>query len=300
MAERRMPRYPIYIPSKNRADHALTANFLVEDEVPFRLVIEQEEYDDYASRFGEDRILVLPFSNAGSVIPARNWIKDHSIEEGHARHWQLDDNITWVARWYRQKRIRCRAGIALAITEDFVERYTNVALAGLEYVMFAISSQPPITVNTRIYSCTLVLNSLPHRWRGKYNEDADLCLQVLADNWCTLLMNAFLINKKQSMKIPGGNTKTLYQGDGRLKMARALERKWPGVVSTKRRFNRPQHVVKDSWRRFDTPLIRRDDIDWDNLPDVDDMGLHLEMMGDTIKNPIMQQLYDDSKREAND
>ena len=35
-------------------------------------------------------------------------------------------------------------------------------------------------------------------------------------------------------------------------MARSLERLWPGLVTVKRRFGRPQHVVR--WNVFKTPL----------------------------------------------
>src|SRR3954452_13784356 len=88
-----MPRYPVYIPSKGRYDHCLTGRLLDRDGVPFRLVIEEPEASRYAERFGSSRLLVLPFTGRGSVIPTRNWIKAHAIAEGHARHWQLDDNM---------------------------------------------------------------------------------------------------------------------------------------------------------------------------------------------------------------
>ena len=78
------------------------------------------------------------------------------------------------------------------------------------------------------------------------------------------------------MTMKGGNMAQLYQGDGRLTMARSLERVWPGVVSTNRRFGRPQHVVKNSWRNFDTPLIRRTDIDWDSIPKSNEFGMSLK------------------------
>jgi hypothetical protein len=106
---------------------------------------------------------------------------------------------------------------------------------------------------------------MPYRWRLLYNDDTDLCLQVLSGGLCTVLFNAFLVQKLGTMVVPGGNTEDLYQNDGRLRMARALERVWPGVVTTDRRFQRPQHVVKDAWRKFDTPLVRRTDLDWDEV-----------------------------------
>ena len=300
MAEGPLPRYPVYIPSKGRADAGLTANFLVRDRIPFRLVVEPQEVEAYAARYGAERVLVLPFSNLGlGSIPARNWIKDHAISEGHYRHWQLDDNIRLMRRVYQGKRIPCHAGVALSACEDFVDRYENVAVAGMNYTMFYYTggrrkvgpSIPPYYLNNRVYSCALVRNDLPYRWRGRYNEDTDLCLQVLADGWCTVLFNAFLIEKVQTMAMKGGNTTALYQGDGRLKMARSLERVWPGVVETKRRFQRPQHVVKDSWRRFDTPLKRREDVDFAALPKVDEYGMRLaQATAEGVRSENLQRL----------
>lgn len=249
-----LPRYPVYIPSKGRADIQMTAAFLARDGVPFWLVVEPQEADAYAAAWGRERILTLPDQNRGTPW-ARNWIKAHAIAAGTARHWQLDDNMRCIRRLYRGRRIPCQAGIALAAAEDFTDRYENVAISGLNYTMFLPPTQswPPFHRNCRVYSCTLVLNATPHAWRGPYNDDTDLCLQVLADGWCTLLFNVFMVDKAQTMAVKGGQT-PIYQGDGRLKMARCLERRWPGVVTTDRRFQRPQHVVADSWRKFDTPL----------------------------------------------
>jgi len=274
MADRPMPknrttdetfptRYPIYIPSKGRHDEqqALTARFLIRDGVPFRVVVEPQEAEQYAALVGEERVLVLPFSNLGrGSIPARNWIMEHSIAEGHERHWQLDDNIRDV-RWMREgDRIPCNAALGLGACEDFVDRYENVAVSGLNYQMFVTpSTSTPYFHNVHVYSCTLVMNSIPNRWRGRYNEDTDMCLQVLADGWCTILLNAFCADKLPTMILSGGNSDELYAGDGRLAMARELERRWPGVVRVDRRYGRPQHVV--DWKKFDTPLRRRPDYD---------------------------------------
>ncbi len=253
-------RYPVYVISKGRSDCCLTARFLAKDKVPFHLVVEPQERELYAKEFGEDRLLILPFSNLGlGSIPARNFVWEHAKAAGHERHWILDDNILGMWRRWKARKIRCEAGVAFRACEDFVDRYENVAVAGLNYYMFSPNKmkQPPFCLNVHVYSCLLIKNDLPNRWRGRYNEDTDLCLQVLADGWCTILFNAFLIWKMTTMTMKGGNSAELYKGDGRLKMARSLERMWPGVVETKRRFNRPQHVVKDSWRKFDTPLKRK-------------------------------------------
>lgn len=275
-----LPRYPVYVPSKGRAATPKTARFLADEGVPFRMVVEPQERDEYANVVGRDRVLVIDRSHPGTVVYARNWIKDHATAEGHKRHWQLDDNLGGVMRLYRSHRLPCAAGPALAAAEDFVDRYTNVAVAGLNYDTFAVRSggtgPPAVRRNVHVYSCSLILNAIPHRWRGVYNEDTDLCLQVLADGWCTLLFNAFLVKKSKTMVMRGGNTDALYHGDGRLKMSRALERLWPGVADTARLYGRPAHRIRHNWKRFDTPLIPRPDLDLASLPLVNEYGLRLD------------------------
>jgi len=256
-------RYPLYIISKGRADGCLTARWLSREKIQFKLVVEPQEKDAYSSRYGEERLLVLPFSNLGQgSIPARNWVWEHAKALGAEKHWILDDNIRGMIRCWKAKRIGVSGDSGFRCVEDFSDRYENIAIAGINYYFFVGSNmgarkvgRPPFYLNTHVYSCLLIKNDLPYRWRGRYNEDTDLCLQVLSGGWCTILVNAFSIKKSATMSMRGGNTDELYEGDGRLEMSRSLERRWgPYVVSTKRMFKRPQHYVRSSWRRFDTPL----------------------------------------------
>lgn len=110
--------------------------------------------------------------------------------------------------------------------------------------------QPPYRLNTRVYSCILILNSLVHRWRGRYNEDTDLSIRVLKDGWCTILLNAFSCNKAPTMTMGGGNTDELYADDGRLRMAESLREQHPDVVKVTQKWGRPQHHVDYSQFRF--------------------------------------------------
>ncbi len=249
-----LPEFPVYVPSKGRADRGLTARALLANGVPFSLVVEPAEESAYRAAFPTTRVLVLPteIAGTGSSVPARNWIRAHSIAAGAARHWQLDDNIRGFYTRSAGRRQKVHGGMALRAVEMLVARYRNVAVAGLNYNMFGFCHYPAFFVNTHVYSCTLALNALPYGWRGRYNEDTDLCLRVLADGWCTIAVNAYLACKEATMTMRGGNA-GIYQGDGRLRMARELERRWPGVVHVGRRWGRPQHWV--NWRRFTTPLV---------------------------------------------
>lgn len=286
------PRYPIYIPSKGRADHFSTAKMFDRDGVTYRVVVEPNEVSKYQA--WADRLLILP-ENGQGLVYARNWIKDHAISEGHERHWQFDDDIRAMVRIWKGYRLECISNGAIAIAEEFVDRYENVALASFNSKFFmphvngmTHDRHPPFYLNARCYTCFLILNSIPNRWRRRYNEDTDMTLQVLATGWCTILFNAFLIDTPATMTQQGGQT-DIYVNDGRLRMAKELERLWPGTVTVKRRFGRPQHIVKDAWRRFDTPLKKKPGI---VIPQgIDEHGLIL-VTKQAIKNPKLKALVE--------
>jgi hypothetical protein len=226
--------------------------------VPYRIAVEPQEFDQYAAVIEPAKVLTLPFSNLGQgSIPARNWVWEHAIAEGHERHWILDDNIAWFARILRNQKVKLGDGVCFAASEDFVDRYQNVALAGLQYEMFvpALRKVRPVILNTRIYSCILIRNDLPFRWRGRYNEDTDLSLRILKAGWCTILICAFVCKKIATMMMKGGNSDELYKSDGRLKMAQSLQQQHPDVTKIIRKWGRWQHQV--DYRRFKFNKLKR-------------------------------------------
>lgn len=288
--------------SKGRWKTPLTARFLARDRVPFRIAVEPQEADDYRrsmERIGvdPDDVVVLPFSNLGQgSIPARNWCLDEAVTFGHDRHWILDDNIQVVRRLYHGRRIPANAGPALRSVEILSDRYENVGVSGLNYQMFGVPGSPPYRTNVHVYSCILVNHAAPIRWRGRYNEDTDLCLQALTQGWATILANVFLADKQRTMSMGGGN-EDLYAGDGRLEMARALERQWPGIASVRKRYGRVTHFV--DWTRFaDEPKLRlRSGVDLDALPPYDELGLELRAVS-KIRSPGIRRLLDLYQQET--
>lgn len=241
------PEYPVYIISKGRWESRYTSKALEEMNVPYYIVVEPQEYDKYAEVINKDKILTLPFSNLGlGSIPARNWVWEHSIKEGHKRHWILDDNIHNFRRLNRNYQYKVTSGTIFKCAEDFVDRYENVALAGFQYDYFAISKRkhPAFHLNTRIYSCLLIKNDLPFRWRGKFNEDTDLSLRALKAGYCTILFYAFIQTKARTMTMKGGNTDNVYNdGTNRLKFAQSLRRQHPDVCKIVWRYGRWHHEV---------------------------------------------------------
>ena len=242
------PEYPVYIISKGRADTRLTSKTLEYMEVPYKIVIEPQDYEDYSKVIDKDKILVLPFSNLGQgSIPARNWVWEHSIEQGHKRHWLMDDNIFLFFRLNHNLKVPVHDGTIFRVMEIFTDRYKDIAFSGPNYFMFASRKSggiKPYIINTRVYSCTLINNSLSDRWRGKYNEDTDICLRALKKDYRTILFSAFLQGKSTTMKMKGGNTDTVYiDGDNRLKFAQSLKKQHPDVVEITKKFGRYHHQV---------------------------------------------------------
>ena len=243
-------KYPIYIISKGRHESRLTAKALEDIGINYRIVIEAQEFDDYASVIDEAKILVLPFSNLGKgSIPARNWVWEHSISEGHTRHWILDDNISGFGRLNNNRKIKVKTSATFRAVEDFTDRYENVKMSGMNYRFFVPegSTRKPYMMNTRIYSCILLSNDIEHRWRGKYNEDTDLSLRILKDDHCTLLFNAFFCDKIGTLKMKGGNTEEVYaDSNNRRDFAESLREQHPDLVKVVWRYERWHHEVNYS------------------------------------------------------
>jgi hypothetical protein len=137
--------------------------------------------------------------------------------------------------------------------EDFVDRYQNIVMAGPHdqgFVKDRGDVRWPYLLNSRVYSCILLDTSLPHRWRGRYNEDTDLSLRLLKDGYCTLLFHAMLMSKAPTVGVrgctpmKGGNTDTVYaENDHRLAFAESLKEQHPDCVEVVWKFNRWHHQV---------------------------------------------------------
>lgn len=253
----RRPKYPIYIVSKGRAKTPMTARSFEVEGIDYLIAVEPQEADEYAKALGKHRLLVLPFSNLGlGSYPARNYCWEHSKAAGHKRHWMFDDNIDGLSKWTNGLKPRSPKRTKEGIC--YVEaNATAVDISGFEYRYFvARPPKRPFKYNCHVYSAMLIKNDMPYRWRLKYNEDVDLCLQVLHNGGSTSACVYYMSNKKEtSAKMKGGNQDELYKGnDPRKKLLKAkmLEAVWPQYAKTVIRFNRYHHFV--DWKVFQKRL----------------------------------------------
>lgn len=301
------PKFPLYIPSKSRSEYMITSKALTSMGVRHFIVVEPFQVCDYEKSVKSMNLLatILPLDmsykdkyetcdNLGlnkstGPGPARNFAWDHSIRNGHKWHWVMDDNISSFRRMHNKERIKTNSPSFWRAMEDFVLRYKNVSMAGPNYSMFAFgaSKLPPFITNTRIYSCNFIRNDVGFRWRGRYNEDTILSLDMLTAGWCTIQFNAFLQNKLGTQVIKGGNTEEFYHAEGKVKKgekyadtgtlakSQMLADVYPEYCKVVYKFSRIHHEV--NYKPFKKQkLIRRDDVKISNTPN--EYGMKLKRL----------------------
>lgn len=271
----------------------ITSKVLTSLKVPHFIIVEPQEISKYKEAIDRFQLLTtileldmnfknnynlcdnLGLSKSTGPGPARNFAWEHSLKQDSKWHWVMDDNITSFRRLNKNEKVKVSCGAIFRAMEDFVLRYENVSMAGPNYFMFASArtKMPPFTTNTRIYSCNLIRNDLPFRWRGRYNEDTILSLDMLKAGWCTIQFNAFLQEKMPTQVIPGGNSTEFYfaeQGgrkptgeryakNGTLAKSQLLVDVYPELSKIVWKFGRWHHYV--NYRPFKhLKLIRKKDL----------------------------------------
>lgn len=255
---------PVYVPSKSRAQYLMTSCTLARAGIEHTLVVEAQQADEYRSAVEQrglqryTRVEVLdpwyqrtyePLDEHGLTRPlgpgpARNYAWDHARALGAAWHWVIDDNVRYFVRNNANKNERIDNDEWKRGIEDFVCRYSNIAMAGPEYEFFVpqVLRVNPIRLNRRVFSCNLIRNDLPFRWRGRYNEDLILSLDMLSVGWCTVVFLAWQQRKVGTQTMRGGNTSEFYARDAiTLEKSQLPCRVYPQYVTLTQRFSRIHH-----------------------------------------------------------
>ena len=206
-----------------------------------------------------------------------------------AKHWVMDDNMAGFYRFHKNQRIKCVHPTAIHQAEITSDRFDNVWLSGLQYKSFCpeiCKDKKNVITNTRIYSCILIRNDLDvelktERWRGKYNEDTDLSLRVLKAGGANMLFLNFLCDKQTTKSCKGGNTDSIYKGDGIKMKLDSLIAQHPDVTKKSHKYQKEFHHQVDYSTWAKNPLYK------DGRPvesgaqapeDINEFGLKLIML----------------------
>ena len=261
-------KYPVYILSKGRYfrdkkyQAPKTCQYLDAIGVDYKVIIEEEEYDNYLKSIPAKRLVILPKEyleeqhskgNFGG-IPARNYIHKINCDEDNFAYWCLDDNMSdyyWIDN---NERYRVRSPLVFRMLEDIMDLYGNLYLMGHQYKSFALPTDYTriVQTNTRVYSSILIRTDIPPLddsndiWRGKYNEDTDLSLRILKMGLPTLITYNMNVDKETTGEAKGGNTDSIYaedgNGSGTLKSL-ALMKDHSDCVKMVKRYGRDHHLI---------------------------------------------------------
>lgn len=293
------PQYPIFVVSRGRSGEYKNhiSHQLTKMQVDHYIVVEDWDYDNYVnSRLNEskyctilkmdmsykDKYDVINPNLGGKIDPkngkqvtgpgaARNWAADYAkytLKQNWC--WILDDNTDQFTRYWRGRRVISHSPEIFRSCERFVDRYTNIGIAGLNYECFAIGGEhiPPLVINTRIYSYGLWNLNCPYiMQRGRYNEDTIQSLDILTHGWCTVQFNCMLADKLHTQAMKGGNTEVFYSKDlgGTIPKSQLLVETYPQYATLVYKFERIHHVV--DYSSFTQPLKLKPEYEYLNEQD---------------------------------
>jgi len=225
------PIYPIYVITYGRyKERPHTSKCLCDMKQKHYLVCEKKEYDKYLKYVNtyttilvmSDKYDDIKYGKNGeepvmSSTCVRNFVWEHSRNNGDRRHWILDDNIKRFCRWNKMNLFTCVSPMCFRSCEIMTDRLKDCLMSGLSYKSMCPQSDTnhtPVIFNTHVYSCILLSNEKHEEcyWRGRYNEDADLSIRILKTGRPTIKLNTFLCDKLTTGSCKGGNEEIYSNG----------------------------------------------------------------------------------------
>ena len=223
-----MQRYPVYIPSKNRAGKCRIYNRIGNLQNYF-FVVEPQDYESYCEAYGEDKTIAMPENDMG-IAYARRFIMKYSLEKEQEFSWQSDDDLYFFRynRIIKPHKAPVEISEAFAEIETLVDKFTNVAIAGPSDGTFALAYKNKIDINRQASSCYLLRNDTAYKFRDNVTSDTDYNMQVLTGGWVTLMFRTLIFNNPATGKQTGGCLDQNWYAN-----QRNLMRLWPSCFEQK-------------------------------------------------------------------
>jgi hypothetical protein len=225
---------PIFVPSKGRPN-STTLKLLAESELPFRAIVEPQDYEAYYPLWGRDHVEVLPENDQGLPY-VRNWILNTAAEEDIGWYWMFDDDITAFGMVQSGKVQKRKARVVLKDSELSFMASEGYGQIGLEYQQFAWSATKPYAYNSYCDVAVAIhaqrVKAAGLRFRDiDLKLDRDFTLQVITAGLgvARLAQRCFAAPKNGSNK---GGLKDKYDEPGReAAMSKRMMEMWPGICT---------------------------------------------------------------------
>ena len=248
-----MNKYPICIISKDRHDICTTHLLFDDYNIKYYYMVEPQDYDLYKSKF--KNVINIQENNLG-IYYARNFCIDWSKKNGYDKHWQADDDIK--SFYYRPKTEKYRDRIKinnptkmLLEMENTSNVCVNFGASCISHDGFVFSKKNDIDINKMIYCFQLINNNTFARYQPDISEDIDFSLQLLFQNYVTLIYNTYSFTTPQSGSMQGGcNASVDYNNNGRKKRNIELVNKYPQWFNEYTKKGLSEIKPSKIWRTF--------------------------------------------------
>lgn len=245
--------WPIYIPSKGRALTMSTPELLKESGVPFKIVVEPQDYDAYKNANPETSFMVLAKDNQGIGF-VRQSILDWARNSKDDWFWMMDDDITGFFKAVNGRNVKTSIDSILSICELNLERTWFVGQAALEYQQYSWSAKKDYTWNSYCDVCvainTTITKGIDYRSHMDLKEDRDFTLQILANAGLkTVRFSKFSFSAPKNGSNKGGLYQAYQQTDRELEAVNRMVKAWPGICSLNIKKD-GRTDVKINWKLF--------------------------------------------------
>lgn len=240
--------YPIYIPSKGRAQTATTPALLDNADVPYTLVVEPQEYDSYTQQYPHANYHVLERNNAGIA-----YVRNAILALNKGRYWMMDDDLKGLYRVVRKRCNRENAAAILMEAQAYFERASLIAQLGLEYQQIAWSASKPFALNSYCDVCVCIdaaLAGVQYRKEVELKEDRDFTLQLLASGLSTLRVLHLAFAAPENGTNSGGLKPVYMQTDREINAVNRLCELWGREIVTPVTKKNGRYDAKINWRYF--------------------------------------------------
>lgn len=245
-------KYPIFVPSKGRANASKTIEKLWEDGANYRVVVEPQEHFYYKEAYPAADFIMLPQQGQG-IGYVRQYILDYARREGLSHYWMLDDDISGMFEVKEKKCIRSSFQSVLAQAEKQFTARKDIGQGALEYQQFAWSAGFPFKFNSycdvAVFINVGLTKKINYRSFMDLKEDRDFTLQILHSGLRTMRTCWLAFGAPKNGSNAGGLQDVYKQSGREMEAVKRMVAEWPKYCSPQIKPD-GRYDCKINWKAF--------------------------------------------------